>query len=544
MLFHLRCALVLADDGRILYSEGMASTGKMSKKAIRSPASGEHIGWLREHNPRGIAAMVRRARAAQAAWAGLPVHRRADVIRAMRARIVSRTDGIAEIISRSTGKTRVDAMSTEIVPIAVALSYYARVAPHALRDCRIRRSNPLFFNKVSRLVRVPYGVVGIISPWNYPFGIPFHDMALALLSGNAVVLKVASQVQLVGEAIADVVKTSGLPAGLFHLLHLPGAAAADAMIEAGVDKLSFTGSTATGREIMARAAAKLVPVTLELGGNDAMIVLDDANLERAAAGALWGGVSNTGQSCAAVERVFVEEGAWQGFRDHILRQVHRLRVGPDLDFDVDVGSLATREQKEKIEGLVRDALARGARILAQSGPSTGLFHPIIVLEGADASMRVMREEVFGPVIALAKVRDEGEAIAQANNSVYGLSASVWSGNRRRALRVAARLRVGSVTINDHLMSHAMPETPWGGFGASGIGRTHGELGFHEMTQPRVVVEDRLHRLPRAMWWYPHDRSVYDGLKGAIVAMYGKGLFRRAVGLAALVRTFLRSFRAS
>jgi succinate-semialdehyde dehydrogenase/glutarate-semialdehyde dehydrogenase len=241
--------------------------------------------------------------------------------------------------------------------------------------------------------------------------------------------------------------------------------------------------------------------------------------------------------------VFVEKGAWQGFREHLLNHVRRLRVGPDLDFDVDVGSLATREQKKKVEGLVRDALARGARILAQYGPSTGLFHPIVVLEGADQSMRVMREEVFGPVIALARVRDEEEAVALANDSLYGLSASVWSGNRRRALRVAARLRAGSVTINDHLMSHAMPETPWGGFGASGIGRTHGELGLHEMTQTRVIVEDRLARLPRAMWWYPHDRSVHDGLKGAIVAMYGKGLVRRVAGLATLARTFLRSFRA-
>jgi acyl-CoA reductase-like NAD-dependent aldehyde dehydrogenase len=515
----------------------------MAKKAILNPASGERIGWLREHDARDMASAMRRARTAQTAWAALPVARRAGVIRSMRARIVARADGIAEIISRSTGKTRVDAMSTEVVPIAVALSYYARVAPHALRERRIRRSNPLFFNKVSRLARVPYGVVGIISPWNYPFGIPFHEISLALLAGNAVILKVATQAQLVGEAIADVVKASGLPAGLFHLLHLPGTAAAQAMIEAGVDKLSFTGSSATGRQIMARAAAKLIPVTLELGGNDAMIVLDDANLERAAAGTLWGGLSNTGQSCAAVERVYVEKGAWQGFREHLRNQVQRLRVGPDRDFDVDVGSLASMDQKRKIEDLVRDALKRGARILAQSGPAGGLFHPILVLEGADASMRVMREEVFGPVIALARVRDEQEAIALANDSIYGLSASVWSGSRRRARRVASRLRVGSVTINDHLMSHAMPETPWGGFGASGIGRTHGELGLHEMTQPRVVVEDRLPGLPRDMWWYPHDRSVHDGLKGAIDGMYGRGLARRAAGLAALARTFFRSFRA-
>jgi succinate-semialdehyde dehydrogenase/glutarate-semialdehyde dehydrogenase len=435
-----------------------------------------------------------------------------------------------------------DALSTDVFPGALMASYYARIAPDVLNSRRLGRSSILFFNKVSHLTRVPFGVIGIISPWNYPFTIPLHEVIPALLAGNGVLLKVATQVQPVGEAISEVVKAAGFPSGLFSLVHLPGAAAGDALLASGIDKLFFTGSTAIGKELMAKAAKKLVPVVLELGGNDPMIVLDDANLDRAAAGALWAGMSNAGQSCAGVERVYVEEGAWEGFRQRLVDRVSRLRVGPDKDFDVEVGSLTSEDQKKKVVGVLKDALKKGAEIVAQAGSSSGLFHPVTVLEEADSSMTAMCEEVFGPIIALQKVRDESEAIARANDSIYGLTASVWSRNRGRARRVAAQLRAGTVTINDHLMSHGMAETPWGGFGQSGIGRSHGTLGFEEMTQPRVIVDDLLHWAPRNMWWYPHDKSVYEGLKGAMIALHGRGLFRRLGGLGRLVRTFMRSFR--
>ena len=488
-----------------------------------------------------LAGLVAQAREAQASWAKVPVKRRAAYVRAMRDRIAARADGICELILHATGKTRIDAMTTEVMPLALAASWYARTAPRVMKPRRLRGGHPFFFFKSSRVERVPWGVVGIISPWNYPFGIPLHDVLTALLAGNAVILKAATQTQSVGEAVADVVRSSGLPGGLFHLVAMPGTVAGRAMIAAGVDKLCFTGSTEAGRDVMRVAAEGPVPVSLELGGSDAMIVLDDANLDRAVGGALWAGTSNAGQSCAAVERVFVVEKVYAAFREKLVRRVAGLRVGPDRDFDVDVGSLSSPAQKKKVDGMVKEALAHGARIIASSGNSEGLFHPVVILESDDGRGKILHEEIFGPVIVLAKVRDEAEAITRANDSPYGLSASVWTRSNRRGRQVASQLAVGTVTLNDHMMSHGMAETPWGGCRGSGFSRTHGEAGLLEMSRIRVTVRDRMHRAPRAMWWHPHSRHVYEGFRAGVTALYGRGLGKRLSALARFARLFLRSF---
>ena len=459
--------------------------------------------------------------------------------------VVANAGALADVICRDNGKTRLDALATEVLPAAMGTTYYAKRAKRFLRSRRLWPGNLLLANKWSRTHRVPWGVVGIVSPWNYPFGIPFPEVVMALLAGNAVVLKTATETQMVGRALQRCFQAAELPEGVFSYVNLPGHVAGDALLGAGIDKLFFTGSVAVGKTLMAKAAETLTPVCLELGGNDAMIVCADADLHRAAAGAVWAGFQNCGQSCGGVERIYVEAPVFEPFLEILAEKVCGLRVGPDADFRVDLGAMTTRKQVETVRSHVEDAIQRGAKVYAQSpcpegGP--GNFLPAIVLTDVDHTMLVMGEETFGPVVGVMKVADTDEALRLANDSHLGLTGSVWSRSRRKARRIAGRIAAGAVTVNDHLMSHGLHETPWGGFKQSGIGRTHGRIGFDEMTQVQCVVDDVMPLLKRDLWWHPHGPDVYGGVLGLLEFLYGRGLGRRLAGLGRGVRTFLRTFR--
>lgn len=508
-----------------------------------SPATFEVIGRSRVDTPEDVRAAVGRARAAQPAWAAAPVRARVAAVRRLRDHIVVNADELAATISRDNGKTRLDALATEVLPAVLAADYYCRTARRFLADRPTGTGSLLLANKRSRIVRAPYGVVGVISPWNYPFAIPFSEVVMALLAGNAVVLKVATQTQVVGRALEAAVGAAGLPPGVFTHVNLPGAEAGDALLSAGVDKLFFTGSVAVGKTLMRQAADTLTPLVLELGGNDPMLVCPDADLDRAAAGAAWAGFQNAGQSCGGVERIYVHRAVAEPFLERLGAITRSLRVGVDTDMHVDVGAMTTAGQLATVRRHVEDALAGGASVLAQSacpdGP--GLFHPAMVLVGVTHEMLVMREETFGPVVGVMTVDDMDEAVRLANDSPLGLTASVWSRRRRVALRLARRLAAGVVTVNDHLMSHGLPETPWGGFKQSGIGRTHGRLGFDEMTRPQCVVDDVLPGVKRDLWWYPHGPEVYAGVRAILELLHGRGLGLRARAAWRVARVFARSF---
>ena len=511
-----------------------------------NPATGETIGVTELNTVADLNNAVSAAHKVQPAWEAAGYKERRRHLLLVRDYIVENAESLAEIISRDTGKTKIDALSTEVMSAAMAISYYAAHAVGILKRKRLSGGSLLTFNKRSYVDRVPAGVVGIISPWNYPFAIPFHEVAMALITGNAVILKVASQTLMVGKAIQVAVAAGNFPPGLFSLINLPGTVAGNAFLESGINKLFFTGSVAVGKLLMAKAAERLVPVSLELGGNDAMIVCRDANLQRAVNGALWAGISNAGQSCAAVERIYVEEPVYEAFVVLLKEKMQGLKQGADQNCDVDVGAMTTKEQMKKVQDQLRDAKSKGARIFANPPSSglnpAGLFIPPTIVEGATDDMLLMREEIFGPVLGVASVKDVDEAVRKANASTLGLTASVWSRNKKKAHAIAARLEVGSVMINDHLMSHGLAETPWGGFKESGIGRTHGYLGLEEMTQPRVVVDDMLPGMQKNMWWYPHSRKVFDGLLGGLDVLYAKRLTKRLAGIFKLVPVFLRSFQ--
>jgi acyl-CoA reductase-like NAD-dependent aldehyde dehydrogenase len=527
--------------------ETSSATKPSATTVSTNPATGEAIAEYPLNTVEDVMTAVQNARLAQPAWQALSAKDRVKHVKRLAEYIQKHSDELAETISKDNGKTVFDAMFTEVMPAALATGYYCKNARRFLKDRKLKSGNIVMMYKRSRIVRVPYGVVGIISPWNYPFSIPFSEVVMGLLAGNAVILKTASETQMVGHAIAECVEHAGLPKHVFTYVNLPGAQAGDAFIDAGIDKLFFTGSVATGKYLMKKASERLTPLVLELGGNDAMIVCEDADLYRAASGAVWAGMQNAGQSCGGVERIYVDRKVYPEFLAILKEQVERIRVGEGTLPDSDVGAMTTQKQMRTVQAHIDDALAKGAKIFAQSKmpeEHRGQFLPCTVLTDVNHTMLTMKEETFGPVVGVMPFKTVDEAVALANDSNLGLTGSVWSKDRKKAARIGRRIAAGAVAINDHLMTHGLPETPWGGFKESGIGRTHGDLGFAEMTQPQVIVDDMLSNKPfvrRNFWWQPAGKREYEGAKGLIDAFHGKGLRQRLAGFGKLLRAFPGTF---
>lgn len=464
-------------------------------------------------DPAAMARLFERARAAQARWAGLAPRARARYLLRMADVLVASADALARSISAATGKTPVDALATEVLPCTLACRWYAAQGPRLLRARRVPPPTWLLRNKWSTIERRPLGVVGIVSPWNYPVAIPFVETAAALLAGNGVLLKGASATPLTGRAIAGIAAEAGLPEGLLQVVEGPGERVAADFFAHGIDKLFFTGSVAAGRSLVERSAATLTPLVLELGGNDAMVVLDDADLERAANGGVWAGYQNAGQSCGAVERIYVHSRVRERLLDLLAERTRALTHGSDGERAGDIGAMTTPAQLATVERQVAEAVAAGARVLARSRPlgeRGGLYYPATLVVDTTPGMELIAQETFGPVLAVMSFEGDDEAVALANSTPYALTASLWSRDARRARRLARRLEAGVVTINDHLYTHGIPSLPWGGWKGSGFGRSHGAEGLLEMTQVQVVDRELL-PLPRNLWWYPGDAATYEAL---------------------------------
>ncbi|NUN08466.1 MAG: aldehyde dehydrogenase family protein [Ignavibacteriaceae bacterium] len=509
-----------------------------------NPATGEEIGKTLVNTTEELNEAVRKAAVAQPVWAAAGFDERKRCLLKIRNYIADNADRIAEVVSLSAGKVLVDSMSTEVLNAAMAVNFYAKNGKKVLKKRRLGGGNILTLNKISRLEYVPFGVVGIISPWNYPFSIPFHEIAMALIAGNALILKVASHTLEVGRVIEECVKAGGLPENIFTLINLPGSIAGDAFIESGINKLFFTGSVPVGKQLMKKASERLLPISLELGGNDAMIVCRDADIYRAAGGALWAGLANTGQSCAGVERLYVDHHIYDEFVKELKSRAARLRFGLPDDPSAEIGSLTTEKQLKTIKEHVKDAEGKGAELTKVEPPPDfkGFYHPVVIVEKTSDNMITMKEETFGPVIAVTPFNSIEDAIRMANNSDLGLTASVWTTDIKKGKEIASRIEAGSIMINDHLMSHGLAETPWGGFKNSGYGRTHGPLGLLAMAQPRVIINDILPGVKKDMWWHPYSKEVYDGLRGAIEFLYSGNMSLKFNAMFRLVKTFLRSFR--
>lgn len=444
-----------------------------------------------------VADAIDGARAAQVTWALLPWSSRAAVVLRFHDLLVERQEEVIDLIQWEMGKARFSAWQ-EILQVATIARHYARHGRHYLGENKVRGAMP-GLTKV-REVRVPKGVIGMISPWNYPLYLAVGDVLPALLSGNGVVSKADSQTPLTLLWTRALMAEAGLPRDLWQVVVGPGSVVGDALIGSadgatGVDHICFTGSTPTGRHVGRRAGEMLIAASLELGGKNPLLVLEDADVEKAAAGCVAAAFANTGQMCIHIERVIVHEDVYDAFRDALVAATESLTLGQRFDYSVDVGSLASEAQLRTVRTHVDDAVARGATVLAggRHRPDLGpLVYEPTVLEGVDATMPVCLEETFGPVVSLYKVGSEAEALTKANEGRYGLSASVWSRDTKAAEALAQRLRAGSVNINDGAAAAAGSiEAGMGGMGDSGLGRRHGAEGMRKYTESQTVATQRL-----------------------------------------------------
>jgi acyl-CoA reductase-like NAD-dependent aldehyde dehydrogenase len=489
---------------------------------VRAPATSEPLGEVSITSAEEVQAVVARARAAQPAWEALGFDGRARYLRKALAILIERQDEFIAQISRETGRPPLETVVIDIFPACDSLAYYARRAKQILSD--ERRGMHLLRDKKLIVSYRPLGVIGIITPWNGPFILALNPSVQALMAGNTVVLKPSEVTPLSAELVAELFRAAGLPADVFNVVQGDGTTGA-ALVASGIDKVSFTGSVATGRKIAEACARQLVPCTLELGGKDPMIVCADTDIERAANGAVFGSFLNAGQFCCGTERVYVVDSIADEFTRRVVEKTRALRVGPGDEYDI--GPMIWPRQLEIVERHVSDAVARGAKVLVggrRAPDRTGPFYEPTVIVDVTHEMDIMREETFGPVLALLRVRDEDEAVRLANDSSYGLSATIWTRDDSKALRLAKRIQSGSVCVNDTSITYGVSEAPFGGRKSSGVGQTNGEAGLKGFCFAQPILFDRLGRKSEPVW-YPYTAAKLKLMKKAIRWIWGTPLRR-------------------
>jgi succinate-semialdehyde dehydrogenase/glutarate-semialdehyde dehydrogenase len=543
------------------------SNTQAAQFAVHNPATQEIIGTLPNLGADQLAEAVAKAAAAQVRWAATPVRDRLRIFSRFADLLCDQKEAVAAVISREAGKPEAEALSTELLVVLDTVKYLRNTLPGFLRPEPIPHGNPVMKLKSGQLFREPYGVVGIISPWNYPFSVPSVQTLTALATGNAVVLKPSEFTPYSSLELQRLLREAGLDRELLQVITGEGGAGA-ALLAADVQKVVFTGSVATGKRVAQAAAGRLLPVVLELGGKDPMIVLEDADVDVASSAAVWGAFMNAGQTCLSVERCYVHERIYQKFLQACVEKTAKLRIGSSSqaqpgaavpqdsqhqaqagvpvpqdsrESEIDVGPMIHERQLAIVQSHVQDAVARGARLLAGGKPlprmGPNFFAPTILAD-VDHSMKIMREETFGPVLPVRSFKTEDEAVALANDSEYGLAASIFTGDRKRGEALARRVQAGTVMVNDVLACFGISEAPHGGIKASGIGRTHGRFGLEEMVWPKYVDSDRLPRMKK-LWWYGYGPAFAQQMSGFIELLFANGLIKRLRGGVKSTKSYLR-----
>jgi succinate-semialdehyde dehydrogenase/glutarate-semialdehyde dehydrogenase len=500
------------------------------KISSMNPATGEVLRELECASESEVRAAVARAQTAQASWAAIGAQKRIAILREFQRRLHERKSQIAEAIARETGKPVVEALTTEVLVVLDAARFLIDHAYGVLRDEPLSHGNLVTKLKRGMLVREPYGVVGIISPWNYPFSIPATETLAALVAGNAVVLKPSEFTSLVALELQALLHAAGVPADIFLVIVGDGATGA-VLTDSPIDKLVFTGSVATGKRIGTVAAERLLPVVLELGGKDPMLVLDDADIDVASSAAVWGAFMNAGQTCLSVERCYVHRNLYESFLTACVEKTKKLRVGCGLDPATDVGPMIHERQLRVVETHIDDAVTLGARVLVGGSrlPELGQnFYKPTVLAGVTHEMRIMREETFGPVLPVAAFDDDNEAVRLANDSEFGLAASVWTRDAARGERLARRIQAGTVMVNDVISCFGISEAPHGGVKSSGLGRSNGRFGLEEMVRLKYLDVDLTPGIKK-VWWYGYGQNFARQMEGFLDMQFARRLGARIRG---------------
>lgn len=500
--------------------------------AIKSPSTGELIGEVKAYSFEEGKAALAKARTAQKRWAARPLSERIAVLRKFQFALVDRAEEVCELIANENGKPMQEAMETEVMPVIDLTAYFCRKAPKILQHRPIGMH--LMKYRKSYIHYKPRGVLFCISPWNFPFTIPTGEIIMALLAGNAVVHKPASLTPLIALKCRELMDAAGLDADLYQVTPMAGSTAFK-LIGEGVDYVNFTGSTDVGQKVAAECGRLLIPCSMELGGKDPAIVCEDADIDHAVGALVWGAFCNAGQVCASVERAYVHESIYDKVVEKVVAKVKEIKVGHPLEDGVSMGPMTDPGQFKIVINQVEQAKKDGARILTGGakidGP--GQFYPPTVMVDVNDDMECVKEETFGPTLPILKYSDEDDVIRRANDSIYGLNAYVFSGNKYKARRIAERLEAGTVMINEVLVTHGMPETPWGGVKKSGVGRVHGDDGMRDLCVPYHVNYELVKQPSRSPFWQPYSHKMFRGMLSAVKTLFGRGMGDRVDGVKGL-----------
>jgi acyl-CoA reductase-like NAD-dependent aldehyde dehydrogenase len=511
-----------------------------------NPATGELVGTVETITPEEVQGMVDDVAEVQPFWAQLSLADRARYMRRAADVLVAEMDDVARLLTREQGKPITESYTMEILPTIDGLNWLADHGPKILADEKVPYPQAFLKTKKGFFSYEPLGVVGVIAPWNYPWSIPFGEVAIAVTAGNGVILKPASLTPLLGERIQSIFEKAGFPEGLVRNVH-GGGAIGQALCEASTAKIFFTGSVGVGRKVGEICAQRLKGSVLELGGKDPQIVCADADLANAVSGCVWGGFANSGQTCSGIERTYVVADVADRFFEGVVRETDRLTVGDPLNWETEIGPMVSADQADLVTDLVDDALKSGADRIT-GGPRelagyTGRFIAPTVLAGVEDDMRIMKEEIFGPVVPIVVVDSEEEALDRANDSNFGLGASIWTKDRAKGERMAARVESGMVWINDHSYSHGAMQCSWGGVKESGLGRSHSKFGLYECVNVKLVSWEP--GLTRDFWWQPYDSTLGTAIRSSARLIYGRNGTRLKglrEGLVPLMRVGARTLR--